>query len=83
METSNFFRAETIQLPVKLTKPFTAILYITFDKQHMEELRHTLHVKDVAEGTEKVGMFEKRLGFHETRYFCFSSCSRTRDVDSA
>ncbi len=38
--------------PVKLTKPFTAILYITSDKQHMEELRHTLHVNEVAEGKE-------------------------------
>ncbi|KAF4530478.1 hypothetical protein B566_EDAN014680 [Ephemera danica] len=35
--------------PVKLTDPVTAILYITSDKQHMEELRHTIHVKEIAE----------------------------------
>ncbi|CAH2986437.1 unnamed protein product [Chilo suppressalis] len=35
--------------PVKLTEPLTAILYVTADKQHMEELRHTIHVKEVVE----------------------------------
>ncbi|KAI5642612.1 hypothetical protein NE865_05379 [Phthorimaea operculella] len=35
--------------PVKLTEPLTAILYITADKQHMEDLRHAIHVKEVAE----------------------------------
>ncbi|PSN55816.1 hypothetical protein C0J52_02479 [Blattella germanica] len=35
--------------PVKLTDPVTAILYITYDKQHMEELRHTIHLKDIVE----------------------------------
>lgn len=34
--------------PVKLTDPLTAILYITSDKQHMEDLRHAIHVKEVA-----------------------------------
>lgn len=37
------------QFPVKLTEPVTAILYITYDKQHMEDLRHTIHLKEVAE----------------------------------
>lgn len=41
--------SEPVQLPVKLTNPITAILYITADKQHMEELKHTIHVKEVAE----------------------------------
>lgn len=36
--------------PVKLTEPLTAILYITQDKEHIEELRHAIHVKEVAEG---------------------------------
>jgi hypothetical protein len=36
--------------PVKLTDPVTAILYITYDKQHMEELRHTIHLKEIVEG---------------------------------
>lgn len=30
--------------PVKLTKPLTAILYITSDYQHMQDLRNALHV---------------------------------------
>lgn len=38
------------ELPVKLTEPLTAILYITTDKQHIEALRLTLHVKEVIEG---------------------------------
>lgn len=33
--------------PVKLTDPITAVLYITSDKQHMEDLRHAIHVKEV------------------------------------
>ncbi|KAI8043367.1 uncharacterized protein KIAA2013 homolog [Drosophila gunungcola] len=37
------------QFPVKLTEPLTAILYITEDKQHMEELHHAIHVKEVVE----------------------------------
>ncbi|CAH0382203.1 unnamed protein product [Bemisia tabaci] len=41
--------SEKVQFPVKLTKPVTAILYITYDKKHMEELRHTIHVKEVVE----------------------------------
>lgn len=35
--------------PVKLTEPLTAILYITQDREHIEELRHAIHVKEVAE----------------------------------
>ncbi|CAB3382785.1 Hypothetical predicted protein [Cloeon dipterum] len=35
--------------PVKLTEPLTSILYITYDKQHMEELRHTIHVQEINE----------------------------------
>ncbi|XP_076068171.1 uncharacterized protein KIAA2013 homolog isoform X2 [Oratosquilla oratoria] len=34
--------------PVKLTEPVTAILYITWDRIHMEELKHTIHVKEIA-----------------------------------
>jgi len=37
------------QFPVKLTEPITSILYITTDKQHIEDLRHALHVKEVVE----------------------------------
>ncbi|XP_050671241.1 uncharacterized protein KIAA2013 homolog [Leptidea sinapis] len=35
--------------PVKLTEPLTAILYITADKQHMEDLKHAIHVHEVVE----------------------------------
>ncbi|XP_011643806.1 uncharacterized protein KIAA2013 homolog [Pogonomyrmex barbatus] len=35
------------KFPVKLTKPLTAILYITSDHQHMQELRNALHVHEV------------------------------------
>ena len=35
--------------PVKLTEPLTSILYITADKQHMEDLRHAIHVKEIVE----------------------------------
>ena len=35
--------------PVKLTEPLTAILYIASDKEHIEELQHAIHVKEVAE----------------------------------
>ncbi|XP_054722355.1 uncharacterized protein KIAA2013 homolog [Uloborus diversus] len=41
--------SDPVQLPVKLTSPITAILYITADKQHMEELKHTIHVAEVVE----------------------------------
>lgn len=36
--------------PVKLTDPLTAILYITSDRSHMQELKHAIHVKEVIEG---------------------------------
>ncbi|GAB6026641.1 hypothetical protein CHUAL_013048 [Chamberlinius hualienensis] len=41
--------SEKKQFPVKLTDPPTAILYITSDKKHMEELKHTIHVQEVGE----------------------------------
>lgn len=34
---------------VKLTQPLTSILYITYDKQHMEDLRHAIHVHEIVE----------------------------------
>ncbi|XP_014783639.1 uncharacterized protein KIAA2013 homolog isoform X2 [Octopus bimaculoides] len=37
------------QFPVKLTNPITSILYITADKLHMEELKHAIHVREIAE----------------------------------
>lgn len=44
-------RPEYKTFPVKLTDPVTGILYVTFDKKHMEDLKHTIHVKEVSEGT--------------------------------
>lgn len=36
------------QFPVKLTEPLTPILYIASNKVHIEELKHAIHVKEVA-----------------------------------
>lgn len=36
------------QFPVKLTEPLTPILYIASNKQHIEELKHAIHVKEVS-----------------------------------
>uniref|UniRef100_A0A914VT87 Transmembrane protein n=1 Tax=Plectus sambesii TaxID=2011161 RepID=A0A914VT87_9BILA len=36
------------QFPVKQTLPLTPILYLTSDKSHLEELKQTIHVKEVA-----------------------------------
>jgi len=40
---------QTVKFPVKLTDPPTAILYITADHEHMNDLKHAIHVKEVAE----------------------------------
>ena len=40
---------ESIQFPVKLTEPLTAILYVTTDHEHMNDLKHTIHVVEVGE----------------------------------
>jgi len=39
--------SDPVKFPVKLTDPPTAVLYITSDWQHLEELKHTIHVKEV------------------------------------
>lgn len=41
---------EKTMFPVKLTDPLTAILYIAADREHILELHHAIHVKEVAEG---------------------------------
>lgn len=42
--------SETVrQFPVMLTEPLTAILYITSDQEHVQELKHAIHVKEVIE----------------------------------
>jgi hypothetical protein len=38
---------------VKLTNPMTAILYISSDKIHIDELKHALHVQEVDIGEFK------------------------------
>lgn len=48
------YRQEKQAFPVKLTDPVTAILYITSDPRHMEELKHTIHVKEIALGVFSV-----------------------------
>ncbi|XP_021965414.1 uncharacterized protein KIAA2013 homolog isoform X2 [Folsomia candida] len=37
------------QFPVKITDPITSILYITSDRRHAEELRVSIHVKEILE----------------------------------
>lgn len=38
-----------IEVPVKLTDPLTPILYVTDDQKHVQELRHSIHVKEIVE----------------------------------
>jgi hypothetical protein len=38
---------ERLEFPVKLTDPLTAILYISSDRKHLDELKHALHVQEV------------------------------------
>ncbi|CAG7825676.1 unnamed protein product [Allacma fusca] len=40
---------EKKRFPVKVTDPATAVLYITSDRRHIEELRLSIHVKEVIE----------------------------------
>lgn len=35
--------------PVKLTEPLTSLLYITPDRDHIRELKHSIHVKEIGE----------------------------------
>lgn len=44
------YSPEYKMFPVKVTDPLTGILYLTYDKKHMEDLKHTIHVKEVLEG---------------------------------
>ncbi len=36
-------------MPVKITQPRTALMYITSDREHLIELKEAIHVKEVAE----------------------------------
>ncbi len=40
---------ERIPVQVKMTNPPTALLYISSDKKHLDELKHTLHVQEVSD----------------------------------
>lgn len=40
--------------PVKLTQPLTSVLYITSDYEHILDLRKTLHLHTIDEGSEKL-----------------------------
>lgn len=53
---------------MKLTEPLTAILYITADKEHIEELQHVIHVKEVVEGSS----FPPSPISNQQNYFDFS-----------
>jgi hypothetical protein len=53
-----FFSSKSLSsFPVKQTDPMTAILYITSDKVHMEELKHAIHVKEIVEGKGCLNQF--------------------------
>lgn len=49
LDTPVMLSNKWLKFPVKLTEPLTGILYITSDKQHMEELKHAIHVKEIVE----------------------------------
>lgn len=38
-----------IEFPVKLTDPLTSLLYIAADRDHLRELKHSIHVKEIGE----------------------------------
>ena len=44
------FRRIEQQFPVKLTEPLSPLLYITYDKEHMDNLKHSIHVKEINVG---------------------------------
>lgn len=54
-------RPQKKEIQVKLTEPVTAILYITYDKQHMEDLRHALHLKSIVDGLCQFRKQSKKL----------------------
>ena len=53
LDPPNKLSTEAKSFPVKLTDPVTAILYITSDHLHMEELKEAIHLREVVEGEEK------------------------------
>jgi len=57
---------QLMPFPVKKTEPRTAVLYITADKQHMEDLKHAIHVHevDVAPAHEHHVLALHRHGHH-------------------
>ena len=50
LDPPNKLSTEAKSFPVKLTDPVTAILYITSDHLHMEELKEAIHLREVVEG---------------------------------
>ncbi|XP_074661928.1 uncharacterized protein KIAA2013 homolog isoform X1 [Tubulanus polymorphus] len=49
LDTPVLLKSQRTQFPVKLTRPLTAILYITTDKEHMELLKRAIHVREIVE----------------------------------
>ncbi|UXI18051.1 transcriptional repressor protein YY1-like [Sarcoptes scabiei] len=41
--------SKPIEFPVKLTEPLTPLLYITSDREHLKELKDSIHVKEISE----------------------------------
>lgn len=65
------------QFPVKLTDPVTAILYITADHEHMNDLKHVIHVSGFSFSIQnwwKPGFSGERSGRGSgTRAACFGA----------
>lgn len=58
--------------PVKLTDPLSALLYITFDYEHMDNLKHTIHVREINIGNANdISFLTTCLGVID----CFHACS--------
>ncbi|CAL1607280.1 unnamed protein product [Knipowitschia caucasica] len=49
--------------PVMVTQPVTPLLYISTDLRHLQELRHTLHVKTIVAHQEHMASRERGLPF--------------------
>ena len=64
---------------MKLTDPVTAVLYITSDYQHMQELKHTIHVKEVVYGKN----YYLLKYFHEKFFAIFVEFGEPKKLISA
>lgn len=50
------------EIPVFVTDPVTSILYISHDRNHLSDLRHTLHVRKIIDHAEHMEAVRKGTG---------------------